>query len=110
MEEEEQKFFNTPPVQETLAAEKDISLEALEMRYEAERKRKGKHAAKPQKERSRPTSTTVVINEPEAIRVPFAHPTEEEKEQEEAHEKAGIPNVEESPFETMVQFKDPKLQ
>ena len=56
----------------------------------------------------------MVISEPEAIRVPFAHPTEEEE--------AEIPIVEESPFETMevlvtkrlleemVQFEDPKLQ
>ena len=57
-----------------MAAEKDISPEALETRYEAERKRKGKHTAKPQKKKSRPASITVVISEPEAIRVPFADP------------------------------------
>ncbi|XP_047949327.1 FK506-binding protein 5-like [Salvia hispanica] len=122
LEDIEETGDDIPQVQETLPAEKDISPEALETRYEAERKRKGKHAAKPQKKKSRPTSTTVVINEPEAIRVPFAHSTEEEKEQEEAQEETGIPTVEESPFETMevlvikkllkamVQFEDPKLQ
>ncbi|XP_047949035.1 ribosomal biogenesis protein LAS1L-like [Salvia hispanica] len=110
----EETWDDIPQVQETLPAEKDISPEALETRYEAERKRKGKHTAKPQKKKSRPTNTTLVISEPEAIRVPFAHPTEEEE--------AEIPNVEESPFKTMevlvtkrlleamVQFEDPKLQ
>ena len=43
----------------------------------------------------------MVINETEAIRVPFAHPPEDEHEQEEAHEETGIPNVEESPFKMM---------
>ena len=79
LEDIEETGDDIPQVQETFPAEKDISPEALETRYETERKRKGKHAAKPQKKKSRPASTTVVINEPEAIRVPFAHPAEEEK-------------------------------
>ncbi|XP_047978506.1 myb-like protein X [Salvia hispanica] len=114
LEDIEETGDDIPLVQETLPAEEEISPEALETRYEAERKRKGKHAAMPQQKKSRPANTTVVISEPEAIRVPFAHPTEEEE--------AEIPAVEESPFETievlvtkrlleaMVQLEDPKLQ
>ena len=89
LEDIEETRDDIPQVQETLAAERDISPEALVTRYEAESKRKGKHAARPQKKKSRQASTTVVINEatPEAIRVSFAHPTEEETEKEEVHEE-----------------------
>ena len=49
LEDIEETGDDIPQVQESLAAEKDISSEALETRYEAERKRKRKHTSNPKR-------------------------------------------------------------
>ncbi|XP_042027273.1 microtubule-associated protein RP/EB family member 1-like [Salvia splendens] len=74
-----------PEAKETLEKEEEVSAEAVERRFDAERKRKGKQEAKPLTKKHRQASSTMVIKEPilEPIRVPFAKPLEVPKEDSE---------------------------
>ncbi|XP_042023129.1 ensconsin-like [Salvia splendens] len=93
LNEEEESGHDIPQAQDTQVVAEDVSPEALEKRYEAERKRKGKQEAKPRKKKPRQASKALVINEPapEMIRVPFAPPAEEEKQMESEEEDTQNP-------------------
>ncbi|XP_042028157.1 high mobility group nucleosome-binding domain-containing protein 5-like [Salvia splendens] len=100
-EGEVQTWEDIPEALETPEKEEEVSPEAVEKRFAAERKRKEKQEAKPLTKKHGQASCTVEINEPtpEPICVPFAKPLEGPNEDSEEEEEADVNPPEQSIYE-----------